>query len=160
MKNLSTGTGLALLAGAIVAFPLVNRMSAIDQAAHAAPPTEAARAIAAASTAQAMPTIVWYGVYQTPNAPYTSVFRAWSNGRIEVTYGHPVLSNGVCSWQNQSCNQWVLVSDSNQGYNAAADINFDSKVDGDDLGQLLAAWGDAPRNDIPPSDCPLNLINP
>jgi hypothetical protein len=43
MKNLSTGTGLALLAGAIVAFPLVNRVSSMDQAAHALPPVEAAR---------------------------------------------------------------------------------------------------------------------
>jgi hypothetical protein len=32
--------------------------------------------------------------------------------------------------------------------------------DGADLSQLLADFGDAPRQDIPPSDCPLNLINP
>jgi F-type H+-transporting ATPase subunit a len=42
----------------------------------------------------------------------------------------------------------------------ASDINFDAKVDGADLGQLLADWGDAPRKDVPPSDCPLALINP
>jgi hypothetical protein len=41
-----------------------------------------------------------------------------------------------------------------------SDINFDEKVDGADLGQLLADWGDAPRQNIPPSDCPLALINP
>ena len=29
-----------------------------------------------------------------------------------------------------------------------------------DLAMLLGNWGDAPRHDIPPSDCPLNLINP
>jgi hypothetical protein len=40
------------------------------------------------------------------------------------------------------------------------DINLDAQVDGAGLGQLLADWGDAPRQDIPPSDCPLNLINP
>jgi len=33
-------------------------------------------------------------------------------------------------------------------------------VDGADLATMLADWGDAPRYDIPPSDCPLNLINP
>ena len=54
----------------------------------------------------------------------------------------------------------MLISDSNQGFNAASDINFDEKVDGADLGQLLADWGNAPRQEIPPSDCPLALINP
>ena len=54
----------------------------------------------------------------------------------------------------------MVISDVNMGFNAASDINFDSKVDGGDLGQLLASWGDAPRHDITPSDCPLNLINP
>jgi hypothetical protein len=58
-----------------------------------------------------------------------------------------------------SCS-WQVVSSANQGYNASADINFDSKVDGADLGQVLAMWGDAPRQDIVPSTCPLNLINP
>jgi hypothetical protein len=54
----------------------------------------------------------------------------------------------------------MLISDSNQGFNAASDINFDEKVDGADLGTLLADWGNAPRQNIPPSDCPLNLVNP
>jgi hypothetical protein len=54
----------------------------------------------------------------------------------------------------------VVISDPAQGYTYRSDINFDAKVDGADLGQLLADWGDAPRQDIPPSDCPLALINP
>jgi len=54
----------------------------------------------------------------------------------------------------------VLSSDPNAGCKAAADTDCDSKVDGADLGQVLAMWGDAPRQDIPPSICPLNLINP
>ena len=45
-----------------------------------------------------------------------------------------------------------------EGLNARADINFDSQVNAEDLGIMLAAWGDAPRNDYPPSDCPLGLI--
>jgi hypothetical protein len=53
-----------------------------------------------------------------------------------------------------------VISDPNSGYNAAADINFDSKVDGADLSQVLNDWGNAPRQDIPPSTCPLNLIHP
>jgi hypothetical protein len=53
-----------------------------------------------------------------------------------------------------------VISDPNSGYNAASDINFDSKVDGADLSQVLNDWGNAPRQDIPSSTCPLNLINP
>ena len=41
-----------------------------------------------------------------------------------------------------------------------ADLSANGVGDGADLGQLLADWGDAPRQDIPPSDCPLVLINP
>ena len=28
------------------------------------------------------------------------------------------------------------------------------------LSKLLTMWGDAPCHDMPPSTCPLNLINP
>jgi|LauGreDrversion4_2_1035121.scaffolds.fasta_scaffold44534_4 hypothetical protein len=165
MKNLSTGTGLALLAGAIVSFPLINRLSSIDQAAHAAPPMEAVKAISAASIAQATPTIVWYGVAAygywgsgMPVQDWTVVGRAWSNGRVEIR--RMKHNYNACSSVPQCQEPWITISDPNDGYNAASDINFDSKVDGNDLGQLLAAWGDAPRQDITPSDCPLNLINP
>ena len=51
---------------------------------------------------------------------------------------------------------WKIIS----SLAAASDANFDSKVDGTDLSMLLGNWGDAPRDQIPISDCPLNLINP
>jgi hypothetical protein len=159
MKNLSTGTGLALLAGAIVAYPFINRISSMDQAAHALPPVAAATAISEAVTAQVAPTIVWYGVQPAqgyPSNTHGALFRAWSDGRVE-TRVYSYAQGFGCTWS--SC-AWTIFSDSNQGYNAASDINFDAKVDGADLGQLLADWGDAPRQDIPPSDCPLNLVNP
>jgi hypothetical protein len=54
----------------------------------------------------------------------------------------------------------VVINDPAQGLTYRSDINFDSKVDGADLSQVLNDWGDAPRQDIPPSTCPLNLINP
>ena len=53
---------------------------------------------------------------------------------------------------------WVVVASPNEGLNADADTNFDERVDAADLGRMLAARGDAPRNDYPPSDCPLGLI--
>jgi hypothetical protein len=168
MKNLSTGTGLALLSAAILGSTIIMRSGPADQAAHAAPPMEAAKAIAAASTAQVTPTIVWYGITQTqgvfvPNnntywvQPYTVLARAWSDGRIEV---RKVCGGASCGDPINQGTGWTVVSDPNSGYNAAADINFDSKVDGADLSQVLNDWGDAPRQDIPPSTCPLNLINP
>jgi hypothetical protein len=52
------------------------------------------------------------------------------------------------------------VSNPAQGYKATADINADELVDGADLASVLSNWGDAPRVPFPPSDCPLNLINP
>lgn len=152
MKNLATGTGLVALSAAILVSTIIMRYGPAEQAAHAAPPLAAAEAIAAAATAQVTPTIVWYG--QSVSGNSLQVCRAWSNGRIEAKIFTLV---NVCP--TQVCN-WTVLNDSNQGYNAAADIDFDSKVDGNDLGQLLAAWGDAPRHDIPPSDCPLNLVNP
>jgi hypothetical protein len=47
-----------------------------------------------------------------------------------------------------------------QGLTFDADLNFDEAVDGVDLGMMLAKWGPARRNPVPPSDCPLALVNP
>lgn len=43
---------------------------------------------------------------------------------------------------------------------AAADINADELVDGIDLASVLGSWGSAPRVPFPPTDCPLDLVNP
>jgi hypothetical protein len=180
MKNLSTGTGIALLAGAILAYPFV---SSLAPNANASAVTAAASAVSAAATAQAGPTIVWYGTASSGVAMRGTnslvgrsdgfwMLRAWSDGRVEARWvkAYDGWSQGIntplnsCEgdgWNGQPCvGPWVVISDANQGYNAASDINFDEKVDGADLGQLLADWGNAPRQDIPPSDCPLALINP
>jgi hypothetical protein len=52
------------------------------------------------------------------------------------------------------------VSDPSQGLTYRSDINFDERVDGADLASVLADWGSAQRQDIQPSECPLNLVNP
>ena len=160
MKNISTGTGIALLAGAIVAYPIIDRVMPRAEAGG----THVATVVAAA-TAQVPPepTIVWYGIgsaglyWQATDC----VYRAWSDGTIE--FKRNTFNNGdndVCSSLSNCVSPWITVASPNSGYNAAADINFDSKVDGSDLAQVLNDWGDAPRQDIPPSTCPLNLINP
>ena len=164
MKTISTGFGLALLAGAIVTHTLVSNFGST---ANASAVTAAASAVSTAATAQTGPTIVWYGMVQTPQFAgsgggpsaytYTLFGRAWSDGRIEVK---KVCTPSRCDEPVYSPYGWIVVSDPAQGLTYRSDINFDEKVDGADLGALLADWGDAPRQDIPPSDCPLNLVNP
>jgi hypothetical protein len=92
------------------------------------------------------------------------MFRAWSDGRIEYKPFFPngAYSSGACDLYlgaPPGCG-WRLFSDPAQGLTFDADLNFDQAVDGADLGMLLAKWGPAPRNPVPPSDCPLALINP
>jgi hypothetical protein len=156
MKNISTGTGLCVLGLCLASYPIIDRLMPRAEAGA----THVATVVAAA-TAQVPPepTIVWYGI-SSPSIGQSSarspmLLRAWSDGKVEgkvFDFSYPCLLVAPCGWQ--------MISEPNSGYNAAADINFDSKVDGADLGQVLAMWGDAPRQDIPPSSCPLNLINP
>jgi len=159
MKNLSTGTGLALLATAIVAYPIVNRISSVDQTAHASVPVAA---IAAAATAQVNPepTIVWYGTSTSYGPEFTLFWRAWSDGKVEYRRVNPIATGGWCGPNAGCTSPWFVANAPSQGLTYGSDINFDEKVDAADLAVMLAAWGDAPRYDIPPSDCPLNLINP
>lgn len=161
MKQLSTGTGLAVLGLSGIACVLLAG-GRTDTPAHAATPPVAA--IASSAMAQTAPTIVWYGVTSTAYNSYnnekymTTLARAWSDGRMEIRrirHGYDLCSGDmICE------TPWVLVSDANQGYAAFADLDLNSEVDGGDLAMVLLNYGDAPRQDIPPSDCPLNLINP
>ena len=131
----------------------------------------------------AEPTIVWYDQTTLSTGGSTGqkqfvLFRAWSDGTIEarvrwfdLNYGTDNACLGIGDglpdpdWddpkESPTCPGllgWFVLSSPNEGLNARADINRDERVDAGDLGQLLAAWGDAPRNDYPPSDCPLGLI--
>jgi len=162
MKNISTGFGLCVAAVATLAYPFVSSLAPNANASA----VSAAAVVSAAATAQTAPTIVWYGAVARPFAGgggsiyhYSdyALFRAWSDGRVEAK---KVCPGYYCDDAPSSTSGWVVVSDSAQGMTYRSDINFDSKVDGADLGTLLADWGDAPRQDIPPSDCPLNLVNP
>jgi hypothetical protein len=160
MKNTSTGFGLCVLGLGIAAWPVLDRLA---PSANASAVTAAASAVSTAATAQTGPTIVWYGVADGGNewgSGIVKLVRAWSNGRVEMLAGGLYWENGTCRFSVQGCSGWQVISDPAQGLTYRSDINFDEKVNGADLGQLLADWGDAPRQDIPPSDCPLALINP
>ena len=163
MKQVSTGVGLCVLGLCIVGYPMAERLASRAEAGVPG----AAVAVAAAVTAQdpPAPTIVWYGTASLfPDNGLMGVVRAWSNGRVELKLVNPQTSgNQYCTPLpgNVPCaGPWFVISSPNEGYAAAADLNFDLAVDGVDLGMLLAKWGPAPRTDTPPSDCPLALINP
>ena len=170
MKNISTGTGLCVLGLCLASYPIIDRVMPRAEAG-----TTHVAAVVAAAAAQVPPepTIVWYQAmsidvataissgYTYSESPGFWLVRGWSDGRIEGRFVGKSGAMSSCSGTGVPCmSAWTTISDQNSGYNAAADINFDSKVDGADLSQVLAMWGDAPRQDIPPSTCPLNLINP
>jgi hypothetical protein len=171
--------GLCMIGGAL--------MMQSGNSAHAGSTPAAAVAVAAVTHAQAMPTVVWYGS-STPRQEgipcgggptfndvfeIHTIYRAWSDGRVEMrtarckVYDLGAVGNECpitdlrCSGNAPSCiSPWITISDPNSGYRAAADVNADELVDGIDLASILSNWGDAPRVPFPPSDCPLNLINP
>ncbi len=162
MKNISTGFGLCAIAAAGALYPVLDRFAPIAKEAHAGVPVSA---ITSAALAQTAPTIVWYGTtsifeYYSEESLITQVTRAWSDGRVEAMFIRKRINTTFCNSTINCSTPWILISDTAQGLSAASDANFDSKVDGTDLSMLLGNWGDAPRHDIPPSDCPLNLINP
>ena len=164
MKNISTGFGLCVLGLGIAAWPVLDRVMPTANASA----VTAAAGVSTAATGQTTPTIVWYGT-AGDGAGYTHLFRAWSDGRVEAKRGFVGCNPGspIPAWYPVSYNQsppcgdgWVVVNSPAQGLTYRSDINFDEKVDGADLATLLNDWGNAPRQDIPPSDCPLALINP
>lgn len=159
MKNISTGFGLCALGLGIAAWPVLDRLA---PSANACAVTAAASAVSTAATAQTGPTIVWYSTVSN-YGQYCSLWRAWSDGKVEMcrVTAAAYADSSWCSATYDPCiSRWYVISDPAQGLTYRSDINFDEQVDGADLGQLLADWGNAPRQDIPPSDCPLALINP
>ena len=154
------GVGLCMIGGAL--------MMQSGNSAHAGSTPAAVVAVAAVTHAQAMPTVVWYGITHNPrfigngqcgcvsSNEYSVLARAWSDGRVEAKK----LCTGESCGSGVSSGGWYTVSDPSAGYKAAADVNADELVNGIDLASVLDSWGDAPRVPFPPSDCPLNLINP
>ena len=91
-----------------------------------------------------------------------ALLRAWSDGTVElkkISYFY-TSSADACSSNTPCSSPWLVISSPTAGYRAAADINADELVNGVDLASILGNWGDAPRVPFPPSDCPLDLVNP
>jgi hypothetical protein len=153
MKNISTGAGLVVLGLGISLHPLVAGL--VAQAIASAPV-----AVASAPAVQAGPTVVWYGVQPGVRGLERDIYRAWSDGTIEMKRVRTWNGEIDCAPSIGCQTGWILITTAQAGYRAAADTNADETVDGVDLAAVLNSWGDAPRSPFPPSDCPLNLINP
>ena len=170
MKQLSTGTGLAILAASIVIAARGLTGQGTATTAHAA--TTVPTGMVASALGQTSPTIVWYGVSSAyyPDANYNkwllnTVTRAWSDGRVEMKVMRKHLEqyqqqDRFCNGDTNCDTGWRVISSPSLGYSAFADLDFNEQVDTADLAMVLLNFGDAPRQDMPPSDCPLNLVNP
>jgi hypothetical protein len=125
------GVGLCMIGGALL-------MQNGAQAHATGGVMPAAAALASAAKAQAGPTVVWYDSQSHKGSgAYDSrlnfvLYRGWSDGTVEMKIGRKILVQ--CG--SGQC------------------------VDSADLASVLESWGGAPRAPFPPSDCPLNLINP
>ena len=146
MKNSGIAIGLVAIGAGLVTIGL--NMNGGGTAAHANAPMVQAGG----------PTIVWYGTQEG------NILRAWSDGTIEQRWTGLTFnsSNPIPCYPNSNAcaTAWFVIASPTQGLAASADINFDQRVDGADMALLLGYWGDAPRSPVPPSDCPLAMINP
>ena len=150
------GVGLCTIGGA-----MMMQHGAQAQAAGVMPAASAA--VASAASAQVEPTVVWYGTFGGLNVSLLAgaVLRAWSDGTVEMKkMKYFAINDEACTSSLPCSSPWLVISSPATGYRAAADLNADELVDGVDLASILANWGDAPRVAFPPSDCPLDLINP
>ena len=153
MKNSGIAIGLVAIGAGLVTIGL--NMNGGGTAAHANAPLMQAGG----------PTIVWYGVGSQLSKfgqILPVLFRCWSDGTAEAQLVYLVSDTLNCSSdESVPCERgWFVVASPSEGLAAAADINLDQRVDSEDLARLLANWGDAPRSPVPPSDCPLTMINP
>jgi hypothetical protein len=135
MKNISTGTGLALLAGSLLASTAILRVGTGDQVAHAVMPEPAA--------AQAEPTVVWMGV-STPGLTESQLYhRVWSDGRMETRFVRCLKDGFEVKPAQGSSYEWreVPLPPGGNGFACRSDLNGDRTVDGADLSFILANWG-------------------
>ena len=176
MKNLSTGTGLALLAGAIVAHPFA---ASVVPRANGSVATAAVAAVGSAAAADLVERrVVSAGVRELSNNVIYA-YRIWSDNAIDVRplsqlniafQNWPNSCNGQSynfySWTNYTSvpechgsanNEWRTLDNGTSGFRALTDVNMNGDVDGEDLGLLLADWGESQKDTPPPPiDCDIN----
>jgi hypothetical protein len=86
MKNVSTGTGLSLLAVAVLGSTIVIRFGPTDQAVHAAPlayPWIAAAAQAPTPPLSPTGAPISFAVMPSPSGKFIVMYRLWSHGGVD-----------------------------------------------------------------------------
>ena len=135
MKNISTGTGLAIVGLGIALHPVLSHVLASTPNANAAAPVSV---VASTAIGPAVPTVVWMGV--TRDYGYLWFHRMWSDGRLE---------NRLCGQIHNECGvvgatcDWAEVPPppGDNGFACRSDINGDRIVNGADLAFVLDSWG-------------------
>ena len=133
------GVGLCAIGGGL--------MMQSGSAAHAAGVMPAV-AVAAATNAQAGPTIVWMGIAESHFSSFDrcTYHRLWSDGRLErrqTIWQHANYPYGPCEPMFECSTDWLEVPPppGGNGFACRSDINGDRLVDGADLAFVLNSWG-------------------
>ena len=132
------GVGLCTIGGGL--------MMQSGSAAHAG--SMPAVAVAAATNAQAGPTIVWMGIAESHFSSFDrcTYHRLWSDGRLErrqTIWQHANYPYGPCEPMFECSTDWLEVPPppGGNGFACRSDINGDRIVDGADLAFVLNSWG-------------------
>lgn len=113
---------------------------------------QAAPAPAMAVAGQAAPTVVWMHSYMGGGEGWHYLFRGWSDGRIDIAVVPYSYQSSCTNTPSLFCG-WKTIQGTEFGFACAADLDHDGKVDGSDLGQLLATWGPVSCVEVPPVEC-------
>ncbi len=168
MKNISTGFGLCVAAAAALAYPFVSSLaSSAEAGAIAAILAKEAKFVKV--TPGGYGEVVW--IPKGGNVQFTAV--AYDSNAIPLSPQPTVVwSTSVPAVKVSSAGVVTRTGDSDargelratvtnpDGQKVHGSVYIGVMKDGAHLSQLLADWGNAPRQDIPLSDCPLALINP
>ncbi len=152
------GVGLITLSGAIV-------FASIGGTAQASVGVGgAASAVASAAVAQkgGEPVVVWMGVSLYGEIGYDTGFRyhrLWSDGRLET---RAITAFACGDPTNCSGGDWKEVPPpaGGDGFACRTDINGDRVIDGVDLAEILAAWGNQGGCEPEPTYPCFNLTTP
>jgi hypothetical protein len=163
LKNPSMAGAIALLACSVFALSGAMVFSSLGNTAQAGVGSGAASAVSAAAMAQkgGDPVVVWMGVSQYQSQ--TSIYhRLWSDGRLEARRmfwgtGCGDLPVNYCDGGN-----WREVPPpaGGDGFACRTDINGDRVIDGVDLAEILAAWGNQGGCEPEPTYPCFNLTTP
>jgi hypothetical protein len=168
LKNPSMAGAVALLACSVFALSGAMVFSSLGNTAQAGV-GGASSAVSAAAMAQkgGEPVVVWMGTQGlaggTPNPTnaITLYTRLWSDGRLEQRRVVNVWNGGTMT-SVTAAGDWYEIPPpaGGDGFACRRDINGDRVIDGVDLAEILAAWGNQGGCEPEPTYPCFNLTTP